>query len=208
MGGKCKLCEIETEDVWYVFCSIECQRIHWLLREKEMGKYDIDKELYVIWLTERMETIATMTREQVEERITEIGKIEFFAKREWAMLHQHWDKLTGRKGIAPWLKEERDKLITDPTITVNWEGEPRKKEKKPKQDLVKDLLGHDIKDLTAALKGKKNGKPEKVDLNAALEEMMAADSTPTKKEVSQENLDRAEEMKRKMRERLANKDSK
>ena len=157
--GKCKTCLIETEDIWYVFCSIHCHDI-WVavfegsFKGQKMGQYDIDKEVYVKWLEDKIQTIESMTtREEIEARILEIFKIEFYAKRESALLHQQYDKITGRKGIAPWLKAERDKLITDPNIKVNWEGEPRpKKEKKPKENLVKNLLGFDMGELTRQLK--------------------------------------------------------
>jgi len=126
-----------------------------------MGSYDIDTEVYKKWLEERIITIEAMTtKDQIEARIIEISKIEFLAKREWALLHQQYDKITGRKGIAPWLKVERDKLITDPNIKVNWEGEPRVKPKKEKID-VSDMLGIPKHILEASLKDrlkdKKNG---------------------------------------------------
>jgi hypothetical protein len=131
-----------------------------------MGNYDIDKDLYVKWLEEKTIAIEAMTtREEIESRIVEISKIEFFAKREWALLHAQYDKITGRKGIAPWLKEERDKLITDPDIKVNWDGEPRKKEKKPKQDLVKNLLGIDMKDAMREIREREKNPERAKDLD-------------------------------------------
>ena len=164
---KCKACEIEVEDVNYIFCSIECQTVWIWLKEKHMGKYDIDKDLYTEWFKDKTESVEKMTKEDIEARIGEIINIKFYANREWSMLHDKWDKLVGRKGIAPWLKEERDKLITEPNIKVNWDGDPRKKEKKPKENLLKNLLDIDLSDITREMKlqGKhpkgSNGNTEK-----------------------------------------------
>ena len=151
--GRCKNCHIETEDRDYTFCSQECQLVYTMLGEKSMTDYGIDKELYENWLKERHTKISEMeTREQIEARILELSKMEFFVKREWSMLHQQYDKITGRKGIAPWLKAERDKLITDPNIKVNWDGEPRPK--KGKFDKLK-MMGIDMPELIEQQKKQK-----------------------------------------------------
>jgi len=169
-----------------------------------MGQYDIDKDVYKNWLEEKTISIEGMTtREQIEERINEIAKIEFFAKREWAMLHQQYDKITGRKGIAPWLKEERDKLVTDPNIKVDWEGEPRKKEKKPKENLLQSLLGINLADLTKELKGKPVEKAEKkISMTDAISQMIAAPITKTEVKPTmspEEAKAKADALKEKMR---------
>jgi hypothetical protein len=163
---ECECCgEKEALDGWN-YCSWVCHQI-WMwheLRMKPMSN-EIDKELYENWFSEKTTVIEKLSTDEIKERIEEIRKIEFFAKREWAMLHQQYDKLTGRKGIAPWLKEERDRLITEPNIKVNWDGDPRKKptEKKPKSNLLKDLLDIDISDLTKELKGKIKDIPLKAE---------------------------------------------
>jgi len=202
-NGKCNTCLIEVEDINYVFCSIECRDVWIWLKEKNMGQYDIDKDLYIKWSEEKLIAIEQMTtREEIEARIIEISKIEFFAKREWAMLHQQYDKITGRKGIAPWLKGERDKLITDPNIKVDWEGEPRKKEKKPKEDMVKNLLGFDIKELTKNLK--ENNKPAKkesaIDMTDIISQIANASPKVETPKASQDEIKaKADALKERMR---------
>ena len=171
-----------------------------------MGQYDIDKEVYKNWLEDKAKTVEAMTtREEIEARIIEISKIEFFAKREWALLHQQWDKITGRKGIAPWLQAERDKLI-DPNFKIDTDGEPRKKaEKKPKTDNLMELLGISKADLTASLKSKTtNGtKEEKASAMGNFMEQLAsaglpkADAKP--KPTEQEVQDKAAALKERMR---------
>lgn len=167
-----------------------------------MGQYDVDKDLYTKWFEDKTSAIEKMSREDIESRIIEIHKIEFFAKREWAMLHQQYDKVTGRKGIAPWLKDERDKLITDPNIQVNWDGDPRKKEKKPKENMLEKLLGINLKEGMAALKNK--GSKEK-ETKVSMEDTMAlliTDSVvvePVNKATQEEINDKAAKLKERMR---------
>lgn len=149
---KCKNCGVDVEDVNYIFCSIECQSLWVMTKEKRVG-FNVDLEVYKQWLIGKTEAIEAMTTtDEVQKRIDEIREIEFYAKAEWAVLANRWDKIRGRNSIPPYLKEQRDKLITDPNIKVNWEGEPRKKEKKPKQDLAMDLLGINVKDMIREMK--------------------------------------------------------
>lgn len=174
-----------------------------------MGEYDIDKELYLKWFADKTITIEQMkTKDEINQRIKEIYYIEFYCKREWAMLNQQYDKIAGRKGIPPHIKEDRDRLITDPNIQVNWDGEPRKKqEKKPKQDLIKDLFGQSVKEMRQKLKEDNGGfvAPEiptkKQTLNEALDSMMLK-SVPKeeKPKLSAEEIKaKAEAIKEKMR---------
>jgi hypothetical protein len=186
-SGYCNFCNQLTGDKYYVFCDSKCRDFWYSLNTKkkgeQVGEYDIDKELYVKWFEDKTLAIEAMTKEDVENRIKEIYYIEFYCKREGAMLSQRWDKLRGRHGIPPWLKEDRDKLITDPNIKPNWDGEPRKKEKKPKQDLLGSLLNLDIAELRQAARVKVGGNPigyvtpdlpnKKQTLNDALDEMVA-----------------------------------
>ena len=185
-----------------------------------MGKYDIDKDLYTEWFKGKTELVEKMTKEDIEARIGEIINIKFYANREWAMLHDKWDKLVGRKGIAPWLKEERDRLITEPNIKVNWDGDPRKKEKKPKENLLKNLLDIDLSDITREMKlqgkqPKTNGEEKKVEKKTTMADTMAlliGPSTPkiVKPALSPEELKaKSDALKEKMRlakEAFANKD--
>lgn len=174
-----------------------------------MGKYDIDKELFIKWFEDKTIKIAEMkTKEELEKRIIEIYNIEFYCKYEWAMLHQQWDKIAGRHGIPPHIKEHRDSLITDPNIQVNWEGEPRKpKEKKPKQDLFQDMFGISIKELNQQVKEQNQGfvAPEKPEKKQTLEEALAEMSftkEPTvqaPKITSDEAKDKAAAIKEKIR---------
>lgn len=168
-----------------------------------MGAYDIDKDLYTKWLEDKTISIEAMTtREEIESRIGEIAKIEFFAKREWALLHQQYDKITGRKGIAPWLKAERDSLITDPNIKVAWDGDPRRKEKKPKQNLVMDLLGLDKGEMDRAIKDKLKSNKEKPKPMSPEETMALLLAPPTPKPppaTSEEIKAKADALKEKMR---------
>ena|SRR6187401_580498 len=198
-NGICKFCLTETEFP-YVFCSFECAKFSGRL-ENRMGQYDIDKDLYVKWFEEKSLAIEAMDREAIEARIVEISKIEFFARREWAMVHDRLYKLVGRKGIAPYLKSERDSLITDPNVKVNWEIEPReKKTPKPKRDDVKELLGFDINEMTRGLK--KKDKSEKVEKEKPLTDIEILTRTPVvapeKPKVTEEELkakaDRMKEM--------------
>jgi hypothetical protein len=161
-----------------------------------MGMYDVDKDIYKAWFEEKTISIEKLTREEIEARIIEIAKIEFFAKRENAMLHQQFDKITGRKGIAPWLKADRDNLITDPDIKVNWEGEPRKKEKKPKSDNIKEFLGIDMKEMIREAKARK-GKPQSLD--EALNEMVNSPKEEKPKITEEEAKSKADALKEKMR---------
>ena len=126
-----------------------------------MGQYDIDKDVYEAWLKDKIIAIEAMTtREEIETRIVEISKMEFLCKREWALLHQRHDKITDRKGIPSWLKNERDNLITDPHIKVDWDGDPRKipREKKPKENNLQNLLGIDLGDLNQQVRSKEKEK--------------------------------------------------
>jgi hypothetical protein len=200
--GQCKNCSRETEDIYYVFCSIECQSAYYILKEDKMNEHFIDKELYIKWLEDKTKTIDEMTtREEIEARILEIRTIEFYCKYEWAMLHQRWDKIAGRKGIPPWLKEERDKLITDPNIKVDWDAEPRKREKKEKKNLLMDLLGIDLKDLSQELKNKsKPPKEEPIDINETMNLLVNdAPKQEVVKASSEEVADKAAAIKEKMR---------
>ena len=208
-NGYCNFCNKKQEDKYYVFCDSKCRDFYLSLEGEQMGEYDIDKELYLKWFEEKTKAIVEMTKEDVENRIKEIYYIEFYCKREGAMLSQQWDKLRGRHGIPPWLKEERDKFITDPNIKVNWEGEPRKREKKPKQDLLGSLLNLDINDLKQQARAKVgNGfvapdKPKKQSFDEALDEMAQAMSAPPKpaeaKPSAEDMANKAAAIKEKMR---------
>jgi hypothetical protein len=154
-SGRCNTCNIEVEDVYYIFCSIKCRDTWILLEENQMGQYDLDKEIFINWLNEKNKAIELMSKEEIEARINECINIEFYAKAEGSALSRRLDKMTGKKGIPEWLLKERNELITDPQIRVNWDGEPRKKEKKPKQNLVGDLLGIDMSELVSDINKKK-----------------------------------------------------
>ena len=164
--GICAMCEIETGDIYYIFCSIECQRSWCFLKESKLeDKYQVDLELYKQWLMDRTQAIENMTREDIEKRVHEIIEIQFYANRETAMLSQKWDKLNGRKGIPPWLKADRDKLITNPSISVNYDGEPRKRDKVKKDKVKKvydlnELVGVDMEELVAKAREFKKNKAE------------------------------------------------
>jgi hypothetical protein len=206
---KCWMCGIEVEDVNYIFCSIECQTRHVLTKEKRVG-FNVDLEVYKQWLIGKTEAIEAMTTtEEIQKRIEEIREIEFYAKAEWAVLANRWDKIKGRNSIAPWLKGDRDKLITDPNIKVNWEGDPRKKEKKPKVDLAEQLLGINVKDMVRELKhqgkiqSQENEKPVKTKA-VKMDDMsiLLAPSTPkvvVPKATEEEVKAKAEAMKERMR---------
>jgi hypothetical protein len=172
-----------------------------------MGEYDIDKDLYIKWHEDKTKTIEDMkTTEEIQARINELSTIQFYCKREWAMLHQRYDKIKGRNSIPPWLKEDRDKLV-DPEFKVNLDGEPRKKpkEKKPKKDLLKELLDMDMGELTAGLKPKnKNG--DKVEgpqsTEDAISQLARALSEPPKPTITytdEEKKAKADALKEKMR---------
>lgn len=154
--GYCRICLVETEEKAYVLCVPCCRFL--LDRERElrrMGLYDIDKDVYIKWYEEKFLTIEQMnTRDEIEKRVVELSNIEFFAKAEGKILAERYDKISGRHGIPPWIKADRDKLITDPNIKINWDGEPRKV--KPKKEKVDYLALLDINkaDLDAQLKGK------------------------------------------------------
>lgn len=169
-----------------------------------MGQYDIDKEVYKNWLEEKTLAIEAMsTREEIEVRIGEIAKIEFLAKREWALLHQQYDKITGRKGIAPWLKAERDALITDPDIKVDWGGEPRKK--KEKKASASDLLGFDFKEEMKNLKkeAKSDKQPaKKLDMSTLLDSLSSIKLDGAKKEVEKPSEEDVKAKAASMRERM------
>ena len=173
--GYCKTCLTSIQEVWYTFCTVSCASLwhnfyegisltkeyNLVFVEKRMGNpYEVDKEMYIKWLEGKTPTIESMeTREKIEERVAELLKIQFFAKEELRLLAQHFDKVSGKKGIPPWLKAERDKLITDPNTKVNWDGEPRpkkaKKTKAEREDELKALTGFDMSELAASIKAKK-----------------------------------------------------
>lgn len=178
-NGYCNFCGERTGDKWYVFCAGKCRDYYLSLEGKQMGQYDIDKDLYIKWFEEKTLAIEKMSKDDIEKRIIEIYSIEFYCKREFAMLNQHHDKIAGRHGLPKWVSE-RDTLITDPHIKVNWEGEPRKREKKPKENLLQSMLGIDIRELTQQIKKQNGGfvnpeKPEKVQpLSEALEQLASS----------------------------------
>lgn len=204
--GYCNTCWAPQEDKYYVFCGTECSDIWIWVKEKNMGQYDIDMEVYKGWLEGTVKTIDAMTtREEIEARIGEIAKIEFLARREWALLNQHWAKLSGRNSIAPWLKAERDALITDPTIKVNWEAEPRKKAKRDKVSAA-DLLGIDfdaeMKKLKKEVKDKDAPavKKKPMDMTSLLQSLATVKAKEAKPEISQEEKDaKLAEMREKIR---------
>src|SRR6187402_564288 len=213
MIGECKCCSRETEDEHYIFCDSTCQLIWYYLKEVDMGQYDIDMEVYKAWLEEKIIAIEAMsTREEIETRVREIQKIEFLAKREWALLHQHWDKITGRKGIAPWIKAERDGFITDPNIKVDWEGDPRKRDKKPKvKNDLGELLGIDMSDLNQKMKAKEREKKglvptgqekEKVIKEKPADPMSLLLNIQPKKEVPKISAEEVAKKAEEMRERI------
>jgi hypothetical protein len=174
-----------------------------------MSGFEPDLELYKKWLEGKTVTIEAMkTVEDVHKRIIELQEVKFYVNREWALLSDKTDKITGRKGIAPWLKEERDKLITDPNFKVNTEAEPRPKKPKSKASYdLQNLLGIDIKELTKAVMDKKkadstpkpiNAKPDS-NLNDAISSLMRP-AAPKKPELSDdEKKKKADEMKEKIR---------
>jgi hypothetical protein len=166
--GYCNTCLQPQEDKYYVFCDTWCSNIWIWVKEKNMSdKEVVDLEIYQAWLNDKLTTIDKMSVDDIQARIIEIAKIEFYAKREWTMLHQQYNKLAGKQ-VPPWLKADRDKLITNPTISVDWEAEPRKKEKKPKQNLVKDLLGIDMAGLADQIKAKKAAPMDMTDVMSKL----------------------------------------
>ena len=204
--GYCNTCWQPQDNIWYVFCGTECSNIWVWLKEKNMGQYDIDMEVYKGWLEGTVKTIDAMTtREEIEARIGEIAKIEFLARREWALLNQHYNKIMGRNGIAPWLKAERDALITDPTIKVDWGGEPRKKAKKEKISMS-DILGIDfdaeMKKIKKEVKDKNAPavKKKPMDMTSLLQSLSDVKEKEAKPEITQEEKDaKLAEMREKIR---------
>lgn len=166
-----------------------------------MSSYDIDKDVYEVWLKDKMNTIQAMqTTEEIEARILEISKIEFFAAREWKILHDRFDEITGRKRIPTWLKKEREKLITNPGIKVDWDGDPRKipKEKKPKQDLAQEFFGINVKEAMRELKTKPK-EPKPVEEKKSSMDILMAPSEIKPKATADEIKEKAAALKEKMR---------
>jgi len=192
---NCLFCNDEYPEPYYRFCfGRYCQAQHYWLFElgirlgynnpvndnglypnltlteglrimADKSPYDIDKDVYNAWLGDKIIEIEALTKDAIEARIMEIAKIEFLAKREWAMLHQQYDKLVGRKSIPPWLKAERDSLIKEPNFKVDSNAEPRPKNKESKKEKeardIKNLLGIDMRDILASAKSKdKENKSE------------------------------------------------
>lgn len=154
-----------------------------------MSQYEIDKDLYKSWFEEKTIAIESLSKDQIQERIIELSKMEFFIRREWGMLHQQYDKITGRKGIPPWLKEDRDKLIKEPNFKVNFDEPRPKKEKKEKVDILEEM-GIDTNELKAQLKNKgkeaameAKGKPAK---KGSLIDSIVASMVEKKEEVKEE----------------------
>jgi hypothetical protein len=167
--------------------------------------YSVDIDIYNAWVKDKMQTIEAMTTiEEIEARIVEIAKIEFFAKSEWKLLHDRNDVLTGRRSIPTWLKNERARLITEPNIVIDYEKEPREKKKSsgpkaPKEDSVKKLLGIDSSELKKQIqqmKEKKLSQAEEPKLSP-IEQLM---NIPAKEKVSADEIaNRAAAMKERMR---------
>ncbi len=211
--GFCNTCRIETGDIYYIFCSILCRDSWIIVEEKQMGQFDIDKEVYIKWFQDKTIAIEALSREEIEDRIIKIREIEFWAKAEHGILHQQWYKISGKHGIPPGLKADREKLITDPNykVEVNWDGEPRKKDKKPKEDKLKNLLDIDINELQAEARARKdaksNGPAQKskdkpMSTNDAITMLAEALSNPTPEvpKLSREEIEaKALAMKEKMR---------
>ena len=164
----------------------------------------IDRDLYIKWFEEKTLAIEKMTREEIEARILEVRDIEFWAKAEGMVLSSRWSKIS--KGIPKWVLEERDKLITDPDIKVNWDGEPRKKEKRVKVDRD-EMLGIDSKaleaDIRAARAARKNqSKESDIDLIVA---SMNAPKVEEKPKLTREEIEaKAQAMRDKMKAKKEN----
>lgn len=155
---KCTKCKEETGSHYYkykewTFCK-NCRET-WILfiKGQHMAEFEVDKEVYLRWYEDKTKAVADLSSDEIEERIKAVWHIKFYASEEWAILHRQYDQINGRNSIPKWMKEDRARLITEPNIKVDLNGEPRKKEpkeKKPKQNLLKDLLDIDLKELEAA----------------------------------------------------------
>lgn len=165
--------------------------------------YSVDIDIYNAWVKDKMQTIEAMTTiEEIEARIVEIAKIEFFAKSEWKLLHDRNDVLTGRRSIPTWLKNERARLITEPNIVIDYEKEPREKRaskpKGPKEDSVKKLLGIDSSELKKQIqqmKAKKLSQTEEPKLSP-IEQLM---NIPAKEKPSVDEIkNKAADLKARM----------
>lgn len=159
--------------------------------------YEVDHDIYYAWLKDKTQTIENMqTVDEIEARIVEIAKIQFFATKEWAILHSRFNALTGRHRIPAWIQADRAKMITEPNIKINLEGEPRKKEKKPKEDNVKKFLGIDLKEeirkMKAQSKGNQNHQEVKekkpVSTASLMDELMATKPKATSEEIAAKSL--------------------
>lgn len=201
--GYCNTCGIATGDIWYVFCGKECSDIWVFLKEKDMGHFDVPEDLYKQWLMDKTQAIEDMkTKEEVEARIVEIWRIKFFANKEWAMLFNRADAIMGKNAMGKWVKEERDKYITEPDIKIERNGEPRKKEpkeKKAKYDLIGSLTDIDINKELEEIRARKK-KPQTDD--EAIAELAAALSAPPVVKVQatdEEKKAKTDALKEKMR---------
>ncbi len=125
-----------------------------------MAGVSIDKEIFIKWLEEKTLGIEAMSIEDVEKRIQDLMRVEFYGREEARLLFTRRDKLSGRNGLNPATLAERAKLITDPNIKVNWadprekkSSEEKKQEKeKKKSEAVNAALGFDLNTLIKANK--------------------------------------------------------
>lgn len=120
-------------------------------------KINLPEELFKAWLEDETNKVDKMSLEELSSRIIELEKIIFEQKTRLSVTHQKRIKLQG----SAW--SENMKAITDPNFVVNFDSDPRtrnKKESKPKvskedkQAQLQEAAGLDPKKLKEAIKAK------------------------------------------------------
>jgi hypothetical protein len=129
VNGKCKFCNAETEDIYYIFCDMQCQEYHFVGVERKMKseRINLPEELYKSWLEDETNRVDALSTEQVGERIMDLEKLIFESKTRLSIAYQRKIKLQG----ADWA--ENSKSISSPDFRVNYEKDQRNREPRVKQ---------------------------------------------------------------------------
>lgn len=130
-----------------------------------MAEMKADVELYKKWLEAEHIQLSEFSQDkderlkQIETRINELRDTLFEAKARIAVQFEEFDKVSGRKGLSPFFRADREKLITDPNINVNFTPKDKKeKEPKAKKQSALEMLGLSVDDMKKEIADMKSGK--------------------------------------------------
>ena len=131
--SKCRYCKALQEEVYYLFCDVQCQDFYVLGVEMNMKseKIDLPEALYKSWLEDETNKIVDMDLIQIEQRILALQTVMFEARTKLSITYQKKFKLLG----SEWA--DNSKAISSPDFRVNYDSDQRTK-REPRLKMTKE----------------------------------------------------------------------